>query len=142
MLGRALPQVVEDFSAIEFGDLAGPIEYRHYQRAIQMLMATVTQDADFLQAGAHFIARETVFFWEPQAQGAVGIAQLELRDEVGMVKTARLQIGQRFGRFFQCLVVVAGDLAEQGRIVGVVRNRGGQGTHAAALHRAFAHIGG
>ena len=64
---RAFAQVVADLAAVDFGDVALHIEYRHDQRAVEVFVAAVAVETDFLQAGADFRAGNAIFLRQAQA---------------------------------------------------------------------------
>ena len=66
---------------------------------------------------------------QTKAERAVGHAELEVRDEFGMHEAARGQVGLRFARREQSLVVVADGLVQQRLVVGIEGDRRGQRLH-------------
>jgi hypothetical protein len=68
--------------------VAGVVEHRHDQRAVEVFVAALAQDADFLQARADVGAGQPALFGQAQAQRAVGVAESKTLDQFRMIETA------------------------------------------------------
>jgi len=98
-------------------------------------LAAVAQDADALQALTDGGAVLAVLLRQPQAQRAVGHAQLEGVHRARVIEPTRGQVGRGFRCLLEPLVVVGSSLREQRLFVGIQRHRCRQAAHRRALHR-------
>lgn len=100
-----------------------------------MLVSRRPIEADPLQPGPYVRAGLAGLFREPQAQRAVGIAEPEPLDQLGVRQPPRRQILQRLRRLFERLVIIADHLIQQRRIVGIEGHRRRQSAHRATHRR-------
>ena len=97
MQRRARAQALGDLAPVDFGDVALLIEYRNDQRAVEVFVAGLARMPSFCSASTHLRAGFCVLLRQAQPQCAVGKAQLEALDELGMLEAARFEIRQRLG---------------------------------------------
>jgi hypothetical protein len=135
VFGRARPQVVQELAAVHLHHGAGCIEHRHHQRAVEVLVPAVAQDADRLQALADGCAILAVLLRQPQAQRAVGHAEPEGVHQSRVIEPARLEVREPLARLLQPLLVVVDRLRQQRLVVGIQGHRRRQCAHRRALSR-------
>lgn len=141
MLRGAGAQVVQELPAVDLDHAALLVEDGNDQRAVEVLVAALAVQADLGQACADVGAGLAGLLGQPQAEGAVGQTQLEVRDQLGMVEPARHQVGAGLARGQQPLVVVVNRLVQQRLVVGIERHGRRQCAHGRALHSAGAGAG-
>ena len=114
-----------------------PIEHRNHQRAIEVLVAALAQDAD-AAAGASRIAAPAARFFSGRRRPSVRLAKPSLKRSISSGWPGRALSGtpSASGAFLQALVVVADDLVEQLLVVGIERHRRRQRAHRRALDGA------
>lgn len=112
-------QVIPDLAAVHATHLPRRVENRDHEAAAQVLAAGVAVHAEVLEPLADHLAVEALLARQPQAQGAVCVAELEGGDRVGVVDAALLEVGQGFRRGLEGGVVVRDDLGEQLVVLGV-----------------------
>lgn len=91
-----------------------------------MLVPALAVEAELFQARAHFGAGLAVLLRQTKAQSAIGVAELEALDQLGMHKPALLQIVERLRRLLQRVVIIADDLVQQRLVIGFEPDRRGQ----------------
>jgi hypothetical protein len=84
-----------------------------------MLMSTLAQHPQPLQPGADLGPGFERLLRQVVAQRAVGEAELEVVDQLGVIQAAALQVALRLGALFQLLVVVRDHLPKQRLVLGV-----------------------
>jgi len=125
-----------DLAPVDLGDVAGRVEHRHHQAAVEVLVPRLTQNADLLQPAAYLGAGLDLAGGQAQPQGAIGEAQPVPLDHLARTDAAFVEIGQRLGAGEQGLVVVADDLVEQFLLAGIQGHGRRQLAHERALDRA------
>jgi hypothetical protein len=130
-----LAQPRRDLPPVYLDHFAGSIEHRHDYRAVEVLVAGLSQDAQPLQPSAHLRAGDAVLSFKSITQRPVGEAKPETVDDLRRLEAARGQIPQRLRRLFQRLVVVAHHLQQQRPVVRLPRHRRRQLRNRALLHR-------
>ncbi len=120
-------QVIEHFPAIRAHNMAITgfirLEQRDDDRAVQVLMARVTQDAHALQGSARFRAGLVLLRGEPISERAIRIAQPEPLDQLHVAKASTVEVLQRLRARLQRLVVKLDHLIEQRLVAGFQSER-------------------
>jgi len=132
---RAGLEIVADLAAVDLRDVAGIVEDRDDEGADEVLVARVAEEAELLEPGAHLEAGLAVHQGDAQAEGAVGVAELEVVDEVGMRQAALLEIRESFRALLEALVVVGDDLPQDLLVAAVGFDGKSQGPDGGALWR-------
>jgi transcriptional regulator with XRE-family HTH domain len=133
VLGRARAQVVQELAPVHLHHVARLVEDRDHQRAIEVLVAALADQAHLLQARPDVGTGLARFLRQPQPQRAVGHAQLEGGDQLRVRQAARGQVGQRLRAVLQSLVVVVEGLAQERPVIGIEGDRRRQGAHRRSL---------
>ena len=124
--GRARSQIRCDLAAVDLQHVAGFIEYRNHQRAVEVLAPGGAVQPQLREPAADRLAVLAVLLRQSKTERAIGVAEFEALDQFGMCKPAGLEIGLRLGALLEGLMVVVDDLVEQRLVVGVERHRRGQ----------------
>ena len=109
-----------------------------------MLVTAAAVDADAGEPFAHHLADLARLRRDPVAERAVGEAEPEALEGLGVPEAAAFEVGDRLGRVLERLVVVADDLGQQLLVVGVEGDGGGKGAAvvSVAAGRRSGHEGG
>jgi hypothetical protein len=130
---RAWPQVIADLAPVHPHHRPRRVDHREHDRAVEVLMAAVPQDAKRLQPGAQLGARLAVAGRQPVAEGAVGEADAEPLQRLGLADAAAFQVAQRLRRRGQRLGVEGDHLGQQLGVARLHRHRRGQPRHRRAF---------
>ena len=118
---RALAQIIADFPAIHLADRAVFVGDGNNQRARQVFVTALPEDAEFLQLAPDLGPGLAVFHRQAIAQGPVRIAQGEGVDQVGMMEPASAEIVQGLRALLQRGVIEGRHTGEHGGVVGIGR---------------------
>ena len=124
-----------DFPPVHLHHFAFEAHDRDHHRAVEVLVAALSQDAHLFETPAQFRSRHTIFLRQPVAERAVGKTHPKTLDHLRGFQSTRFQIPQRFRRLFQRLLVVAHHLQQQRSVVGIAAHRRGQLRHRRTFHR-------
>ena len=133
VLRRTRTQVVAHLAPVDLHRVALGIEDGHHQRAVEVLVAALAQEAHALQPRAQLGAGHAVLQRQAQAQRAVRVAQLEAVDQLGVREAARFEVRQRLGARLEGLMVVVQCLVQQRLLVGRQAHRRRQAAHRRVL---------
>ena len=134
VIGRTLAQVRRDLSPIHLDHFAS-VEDGDHERPVEVFVAALAIDAELLQPATNCRAAGAVLRLQPIAQSAIREAQTEPLHHLRRLQAAPFEIALRLRRLLQRLLIEAHDGAQQRVVVGVRRDRRGQYTHRADLHR-------
>src|SRR5216117_3783252 len=109
---RPGPRMIREPAPVELDDLAGFVEDRDHERAIEVLVPARAQEPQPLEPSPELGACLPIAGWQPIAERAVGEAELEVIDQLGRAQTAALEIPERLGTRLQRRVIVRDHLLE------------------------------
>ena len=132
---RPLAQVRRNLPPVYLHHVAGWIDDRDYERAVEVLVAALAVDAQHLQPSPHRRASGAVLRRKTQPQRPVGEAQPEPLDHLRRPQPATFQIPLRLRRLLQRIVIKVHDLQQQLAVASLRRHRSGQLPHRAMFDR-------
>ena len=118
MQRRSLAQPRRNLAAVHLAHVALEIEDRNHDRAVEVLVTALAQNAELLQTAAHLRSAPAVLVRQPVAERAVGKADAKLRDHLRVREPTAFEVLQRLGTLLQRLVVIIDHLAQHTLIVG------------------------
>ncbi len=114
---RARPQPRGDLSTVHLGHSSRLVDDRDHDRAVEVFVAALAQDAEPLKASAQLAPGLAVLLRQTVRERAVGKANAEVLDHLRVLQASPLEIGERLGALLERRVVVVDHLLQERLVV-------------------------
>ncbi len=114
-------EVVANLPPVDLSDLSRVVDDGDGEGAAQVFVATGSVEADALELTAERSASSDPGDREPVAERAVGVAELEVFEELGVLEPSFLEVCEGLGALLERVVIVVDDARDDDgvRLVGL-----------------------